>query len=52
MTMSSRLQQLDDRLMRRSSRSRSPALDRTLVAITRAANYSRLWLLIAGALAA
>lgn len=51
MTMGSRLQHLDDRLMRRSSRSRSPALDRTLVGITRAANYSRLWLLIAGALA-
>lgn len=52
MRMWGRLQRLDDRLMRRSSRSRSPALDRTLVGITRAANYSRLWLLIAGALAA
>jgi len=36
--------------MRRSFRARSSALDRTLVAITRAANYSRLWLLLAGAL--
>jgi membrane-associated phospholipid phosphatase len=49
--MWSRLQRLDNRLMRRSLRSRSPALDRTLVGITRATNYSKLWLLIAGALA-
>ncbi len=33
--------------MRRSRRSRSPGLDRALVEITRAANYSRLWLLLA-----
>lgn len=46
-----RLQHLDRRLMRRSFRARSPGLDRSLVAITRAASYSRLWLLIAGALA-
>jgi membrane-associated phospholipid phosphatase len=46
-----RVQHLDRRLMRRSSRSRSAALDRSLVGITRAANYSRLWLVIAGALA-
>jgi membrane-associated phospholipid phosphatase len=45
------VQQLDRRLMKRSLGLRSPALDRTLIAITRAANYSRLWLLIAGALA-
>jgi membrane-associated phospholipid phosphatase len=38
-------------LMRRSASSRSPALDRSLVTLTRAADYSRLWLLIAGALA-
>ena len=38
--------------MRRSVRARSSALDRALVGITRAANYSRLWLLIAGGLAA
>jgi membrane-associated phospholipid phosphatase len=38
--------------MRRSVRARSPGLDRTLVGISRAANYSRLWLLIAGGLAA
>ncbi len=47
-----RVQHLDDRLMRRSVRVRSPARDRALVAITRAANYSGLWLLIAGGLAA
>jgi len=37
--------------MRRAARLRSPGLNRTLVALTGAANYSRLWLLIAGALA-
>jgi membrane-associated phospholipid phosphatase len=37
--------------MRRAFGARSPALDRTLVTITRAANYSRLWLMFAGALA-
>ncbi len=47
-----RVQHLDHRLMRRSARARSPQLDRALVGITTAANYSRLWLLIAGALAA
>jgi membrane-associated phospholipid phosphatase len=46
------VQSLDRELMRRSFRRRSPALDRTLVAITRSASYSRLWLLIAAALAA
>ena len=46
-----RVQHLDHRLMKRSFGTRSPALDRTLIAITRAANYSRLWLVIAGALA-
>lgn len=46
-----RVQHLDRRLMRRSFETRSPALDRTLIAITRAANYSRLWLVVAGALA-
>src|SRR5271154_107712 len=45
------VQHLDRRLMKRSFRTRSPALDHPLVAITKAANYSRLWLLIAGALA-
>ena len=49
--MKRRVQHLDRRLMRRSFGARSPALDRFLVAITRAASYSRLWLLIAGALA-
>jgi undecaprenyl-diphosphatase len=46
-----RMQQLDDRLMRRAIRSRSMVLDRCLVGITRAANYSRIWLVIAGGLA-
>jgi undecaprenyl-diphosphatase len=46
-----RVQHLDRRLMKRSSDTRSPTLDRTLIAITRAASYSRLWLAIAGALA-
>jgi len=46
-----RVQYLDRRLMERSSGTRSPALDRTLIAITRAANYSRLWLAVAAALA-
>jgi membrane-associated phospholipid phosphatase len=50
-TMWRRIQHLDRRLMKRSFETRSPALDRTLVAITRAANYSRLWLVLAGALA-
>ncbi len=51
MTMRGRVQRLDRRLMRRSFGTRSPALDSSLVAVTRAASYSRLWLLIAGALA-
>ncbi len=51
MTMWRRVRQLDRRLMRRSFGARSPALDRILIATTRAANYSRLWLAIAGALA-
>jgi membrane-associated phospholipid phosphatase len=46
-----RVRRLDRRLMKRSFGIRSPTLDRTLIAITRAANYSRLWLVIAGALA-
>src|SRR4029077_12364023 len=52
LTMWARGRDLDHRLMSRSFHSRSPALDRSLVGITRAANYSRLWLLVAGALAA
>jgi len=51
MTMWRRVRQLDRRLMRRSFGARSPALDRTLIATTRVANYSRLWLAIAGGLA-
>ncbi len=38
--------------MGRSLRARSSGLDRALVGITRAANYSRLWLLVAGGMAA
>jgi membrane-associated phospholipid phosphatase len=49
--MWSRVQRLDRWLMSRSFGARTPTLDRSLVAITRAANYSRLWLLIAGMLA-
>jgi membrane-associated phospholipid phosphatase len=44
------IQRLDRRLMRRSFWARSPPLDRALIAITRAANYSRLWIVVAGAL--
>jgi membrane-associated phospholipid phosphatase len=47
-----RLQRLDDLLMARSRSIRSPRLDRSLVAVTETANYSRLWLCIAGLLAA
>lgn len=50
--MRSRVPCMDRRLMRRSVPVRSPERDRGLVAITRAASYSQLWLLIAGALAA
>jgi membrane-associated phospholipid phosphatase len=46
------VQHLDRRLMKLSFRARSPALDRSLVWITGAAGYSRLWLLIAALLAA
>lgn len=38
--------------MRHSAGMRSPGRDRVLVAVTHAANYSRLWLAFAGALAA
>jgi undecaprenyl-diphosphatase len=51
MTMWRRVQHLDRRLMRRSFVTRSPALDRALIATTRAANYSRLWLVVAAGLA-
>jgi membrane-associated phospholipid phosphatase len=49
--LAGRVQGLDERLLRRSSERRSTALDRSLVGITQAANYSRLWLVLAGALA-
>lgn len=51
MAMWRRLQRVDERMLRRSARARSPLLDRVLVAVTRAASYSRLWLSIATALA-
>jgi undecaprenyl-diphosphatase len=47
-----RLQELDERLLQRAVRVRSPHLDPLLVGITRAASYSVLWLAIAGVLAA
>lgn len=46
----SRIQRLDERLIRWASRGRTPSLDRLLVRITRVASYSRLWLLIAAIL--
>jgi undecaprenyl-diphosphatase len=52
MTVWRRVQHLDERLMRGFRRPRSSTLDRALVAITRAANYSRLWLAIAAGLSA
>jgi undecaprenyl-diphosphatase len=52
MTMYKRLQHLDEGLMRRFRRPRSGALDRSLVTITHAANYSRLWVAIGGGLTA
>jgi len=49
--MAGPIQRLDRWLMSRAARLRSPGLNRRFVALTGAANYSRLWLLIAGALA-
>ena len=46
-----RIEGADRELMRRASTARTPRLDRALVGITEAANYSRLWLAIAGMLA-
>ncbi len=51
MSVRDHVQRMDGHLMGRSFAARSPARDRPLVAVTRAANYSRLWLLLAGALA-
>jgi undecaprenyl-diphosphatase len=48
--MRRRLEEIDRWLMGRSARSRAPLRDRFLTAITQAADYSRLWLAIAGAL--
>lgn len=44
-------QSVDEALMRRAARWRSPSRDRALVGITGAANYSRLWLASAAGLA-
>ncbi len=49
--MSRLLQRLDRRIIRASARARSPKVDRGLILLTRAANYSRLWVAIAGLLA-
>jgi membrane-associated phospholipid phosphatase len=49
--MAGRLQRLDERIVGISLRARSPALNHRIVALTRAANYSRLWLSIASLLA-
>jgi len=49
--MAGSLQRLDRWLMSRSHRMRSTRIDRTFVGLTRAANFSRLWLLVAAALA-
>ena len=46
-----RARKLDRRLMARALAARSPVLDPLLVRLTRAANYSRLWLGIAALLA-
>ena len=46
------MRRVDRGLLQRSARTRTPGLDRALVGVTRAATYSRLWLLIAGGLAA
>jgi undecaprenyl-diphosphatase len=46
------LHSLDRSLMSRLGRRRSRGADRALVGVSRAANYGRLWLMIAGALAA
>jgi membrane-associated phospholipid phosphatase len=49
--MRSWLRRLDSGLLKHSYRRRSRRSDRALVAVTQAATYSRLWLLIAGGLA-
>jgi membrane-associated phospholipid phosphatase len=49
--MRSLVQRLDRRIIGVSERARSPLADRALVGLTRAANYLRLWVSIAGLLA-
>lgn len=46
------LSRLDQWLMRRSAATRAPRLNRALVGLTQAANFSRLWIAIAALLAA
>jgi undecaprenyl-diphosphatase len=48
--MRKRVQQLDEQLMRRAAGWRSPSRDRSLVAITQAADYSGLWVAIGATL--
>jgi undecaprenyl-diphosphatase len=50
-TLAHRLRHADLKLLRRSHRARSATVDRALVGVTRAANYSQLWLAIAAGLA-
>jgi membrane-associated phospholipid phosphatase len=47
-----RVQRADERLLRAAPRARSGILDDRIVRLTRAANYSRLWLLVGGVLLA
>ena len=49
-TLAHRLRRADHALLRRSQRARSAPVDRALVNVTRAANYSRLWMAIAAGL--
>ncbi len=50
MTERARAASIDSRLLRRVRTARSPRLDRALVTLTNAADYSRLWLAIAALL--
>jgi membrane-associated phospholipid phosphatase len=51
MSTTRRVHELDERLMHRAFGWRRPGRDRGLVRITEAANYSQVWLTIAGGLA-
>ncbi len=50
-TLKHRLRRADLTLLHRAHRARSSSVDRALVGVTRAANYSQLWLAIAAGLA-